>query len=406
MTNTFDNSDALMKSMLALEAYFILDTPPEEGFDDVTLIASQVCNTPVALVSFVTFDRQWFKSTVGFDGCETPLNELVCKFAMHSSGLFVIPDLSQDERTKANPLVTAGPQIRFYAGAPLRDTHGVPIGSLCVIDVKPRPDGLTQQQGDALMALGRQVMTQLEARRVMMAQVQSKDAEHALTTVKLAEEQRIGQLREHFVAVLGHDLRNPLGAVSSGLKLLGRESLSDRGTRIAGMMAQSVTRMTELIDSTLDFARTRMGSGLHVRLDAEAPLQPVLEQAINELKVKWPERDVSTHFDLTQPVACDRARVAQLLSNLLANAFSHGDPAQPIQVEAITSPRRLHAIGGQWRAAHSGGPDRHAVRAVFPGQTEFGKRPGPRALYRFRDCQVTRRQPEGDFERSADALCV
>ncbi|MBG1230928.1 GAF domain-containing protein [Aestuariivirga litoralis] len=172
MANDYFEPDNLLKSMLALEAFDILDTPPEEGYDAVVQQAKEICNTPVALVTFVVPERQWFKAAAGFDGCETTLDKSVCKFAMWSDDIFVITDLSKDERTKMNPLVTSDPSIRFYAGAPLRTTDGVPLGSLCVIDLVPRPEGLTDAQKDALRALAGQVMEQLEARKAMREQVE------------------------------------------------------------------------------------------------------------------------------------------------------------------------------------------------------------------------------------------
>ena len=173
MADDYFEPDDFLKSMLALEAYDILDTPPEEGYDQVVQRAKEICHTPVALVSFVVPDRQWFKAAAGFDGCETPLNESICKFAMWSQDVFVITDLTQDERTKANPLVTGGPLIRFYAGAPLRDTTGVPLGSLCVIDTRPRPEGLNEAQKGALRELAAEVMAQLEARKAAREQAKA-----------------------------------------------------------------------------------------------------------------------------------------------------------------------------------------------------------------------------------------
>lgn len=155
------------KRLAALDGYSILDTPAEQGFDDIVYLAAQICETPVSLVSFVANNRQWFKARIGFEPCETDLSSSVCAHALIEPDLLVIGDLSLDPRTKRNPLVTREPHIRFYAGAPLRAATGEVLGSLCVIDGKPRPQGLTPPQAEGLRSLARQVMSQMELRRAL-----------------------------------------------------------------------------------------------------------------------------------------------------------------------------------------------------------------------------------------------
>lgn len=150
--------------LAALDALAILDTPAEPGFDDVVRLAVRLCAVPVALVSLVGADRQWFKARIGFDASETDLDRSVCKLALTASDLLSIPDLAADPRTAGNPLVTGDPHIRFYAGVPLRLESGFVIGSLCVIDTVPRPQGLNAEQADDLRALARQIVAQLELR--------------------------------------------------------------------------------------------------------------------------------------------------------------------------------------------------------------------------------------------------
>ncbi|GJD94503.1 hypothetical protein OCOJLMKI_1705 [Methylobacterium iners] len=140
------------------------------GFDDVVLLARNICNTSVALVSLIAGNRQWFKARVGFPECETDLNHSVCAHVLSEPDLLVIPDLTKDPRTRANPLVAGGPRIRFYAGAPLRTPEGKVLGSLCVIDGEPRPGGLTHVQAESLRALASQVMAQMELRRALADQ--------------------------------------------------------------------------------------------------------------------------------------------------------------------------------------------------------------------------------------------
>ena len=151
--------------LAALARYDILDTDAEPGFDDIALLACQICEAPTSLVTLIDKDRQWFKARVGFPACQTPLSQSVCAHGLRSDGLFVIPDLTQDPRTRDNALVTGEPHIRFYAGAPLTTPEGEPLGMLCVIDTKPRA-GLTPAQEISLRALARQVMAQLELRRI------------------------------------------------------------------------------------------------------------------------------------------------------------------------------------------------------------------------------------------------
>jgi GAF domain-containing protein len=143
--------------LAALHEYDILDTPAEQSFEDLTLLASRTCDTPVALVSLIDRGRQWFKARVGFPDCETHLSRSVCRFVLTEPDVLVIPNLTLDARTKATPSVTGAPSIRFYAGAPLRTPEGVTVGSLCVIDTKSRPDGLSESQRETLRGLARQV---------------------------------------------------------------------------------------------------------------------------------------------------------------------------------------------------------------------------------------------------------
>ena len=147
----------------ALRQYRILDTEPEQAFDDLTLIASQICGVPIALISLVDEDRQWFKSRVGIEARESARSISFCSHAILQDGIFTIPDASKDERFCNNPFVKSNPGIRFYAGAPITTQEGYALGTLCVIDYVPRK--LSDEQIKALEALERQVSAQLELRR-------------------------------------------------------------------------------------------------------------------------------------------------------------------------------------------------------------------------------------------------
>ena len=149
--------------LAALRRYRILDTEPELAFDDLALLASHICETPIALITLVDADRQWFKARTGIDTSETPRAISFCAHAIRQADLFIVPDTRNDERFRDNPFVTGGPFVRFYAGAPLVTPDGHALGTLCVIDSVPRT--LTTEQREALDALRRQVEAQLELRR-------------------------------------------------------------------------------------------------------------------------------------------------------------------------------------------------------------------------------------------------
>jgi PAS domain S-box-containing protein len=162
--STVLDSDELVR-LEALNSYDILDTPKEKEFDAIVKMAAQACNAPVSLISFVTQGRQWFKAEVGTGLSETPLDSSICSHAIRQKELFVVPDTTKDARTRNNPLVTGDPHVRFYAGALLETPEGLPLGTVCILDYKPRT--LNEQEASSLKALARMVMTQLELRRTL-----------------------------------------------------------------------------------------------------------------------------------------------------------------------------------------------------------------------------------------------
>ena len=184
----------------ALNRYAILDTEPEQTFDDLVVLASYVCKTPMAMLSLVDDHRQWFKSKVGVQIEETPLASSICAHAIQqdTDDLFIIPDTLQDPRFRENPLVVNEPGIRFYAGAPLMDEDGFGLGALCVIDRQPRE--LDAEQKDALKSLRRLALGQMELRRNLLM---LKDALNDRTREEHARELELQRLQDKLVRVLG-----------------------------------------------------------------------------------------------------------------------------------------------------------------------------------------------------------
>jgi len=161
----------------------VLDTPEEQAFEDIVFIASQTCGAPIAMITLLDTDRQWFKARVGLDVTETPIDQSVCRIDIDDGDMLEIVDLSQDDRTKANPLVTGERALRYYAGAPLKLRSGDVVGRLCVIDTEPRPEGLSETQKTLLSALARQAGDHLELRRIARASDRLAELQTALVQI-------------------------------------------------------------------------------------------------------------------------------------------------------------------------------------------------------------------------------
>lgn len=208
----------------------------------------------------------------------------------------------------------------------------------------------------------------VDARAIAERDRDASQALEALSRENLRRERETSEMREQFIAVLGHDLRNPLAAITSGARLLSREPLSPQGVTVITLIRATTLRMSGLIDNVLDFARGRLGGGLMLSRDASEPLAPVLEQVVAELRVGAPDREVTTAIAISRPVDCDRARIAQMVSNLLGNALTYGAHGRPVVLTASTGVGALEIAivnGGQPIPAAS---MEHLFKPFFRGE--------------------------------------
>ena len=235
------------KRLETLKSFSILDTLPELDYDNITTIASEICGTPIALVSLVDDQRQWFKSKVGIDVPETSRDVSFCGHAINSTeNIFIVQDARTDERFHDNPIVKGDTKVIFYAGVPLIAENGLPLGTLCVIDHKPHL--LSQSQISSLQALSNQVMNLLKLRK------NEKYLQQALITL---EEKNLEL--ERFAFIAAHDLKSPLNNISSlttmFLDLYGLQ-VDKEGQEILQMILDSSEKLKTLIEGLLDYSRS------------------------------------------------------------------------------------------------------------------------------------------------------
>ena len=257
-------------------------------------------------------------------GGELEIETTICNEIRGRREPVVIADVAEDSvyRTHRTP-ATYG--FRSYISVPVTLPDGTFFGTLCAIDPKPRSIDNPHTIG----------MFKLFAELIAFHIAAHQRLETAEST--LLSERRSAELREQFIAVLGHDLRNPLASIDAAVQIVGREPLSERGRRVMTLVGRSVERMAGLIDDVLDFARGRLGGGLPIETATDVPLAPILLQVVDELRGIHPDRVVDADLDAVGRVRCDPGRMGQLLSNLLANALTHGGGDGPVLVRGATA---------------------------------------------------------------------
>jgi signal transduction histidine kinase len=292
----------------ALRAYEILDTPADRDFDDIAGLAAQLCGTPIAAISLVDADRQWFKAKVGLDVCQTSRDTSFCARTMYGDDVVQIADARLDADFADNPFVLGEPYIRFYAGAPLVAPGGQPLGTLCVVDRKP--GRLTDLQRKGLLVLARHVMVQLElrqyARRMAAANRRLREAE---------------QLRDEFLARVTHELRTPLTSIHGYLEILDEPDLpAETSARFLTTIRRNCERLVTLVDDMLLAAQLRTQA---VGLDRQyADLSALVCAAAEQNRALAENKGltISAQTAGEVPAHVDVARLAQAVDRLVLNA--------------------------------------------------------------------------------------
>jgi len=299
--------------LAALYSLDILDSAPEQDFDDIVALASNVCATPMSLVSLVDTDRQWFKARIGTDLTETSRDLSFCSHAILGQDLLVVPDATKDPRFADNPLVDVKSGVRFYAGAPLITTDGYALGSLCVVDKEPRKLDVEQMQ--ALRALARQVTAQMEMRRHAVAL--------ANTTARLQELER---RKDDLAGLVGGDLRAPLRLISAYLDGLGHTGYQDAemADLVGRAVAGHIRGFLDLLHHLTSMAEAGFGSeSLHMR---QIDLTRITQRAVEEVRPIAATKQIwilNQAGGPTLPIIADPVRLEQVLTHLLFAAVKY-----------------------------------------------------------------------------------
>ncbi|MFT5278353.1 MAG: signal transduction histidine kinase/CheY-like chemotaxis protein [Glaciecola sp.] len=310
----------------ALYKYAVLDTEDETVFDELTKLASEICDTPIALISLIDPDRQWFKSRVGLDAKETSRDIAFCAHAINQEEVFEVEDTHQDERFKNNPLVTSDPNIRFYAGAPLITPEGHAIGTICAISDKPKK--LNAHQLKAMQILSREVISQLELR------------------LKIFELQKANDRKTEFLSSLSHELRTPLHSIVSLSQLMLKDSDSMMSKDNASYLKHidfSGKRLLELVNSILDICKIEEGSFelceklINVKeffFNIEGVVLSLAKEKLIEVNFKLTSNNISN-------IKIDDSRLSQIILNLVSNSIKFSDAKQSINVDIVLSSNKI-----------------------------------------------------------------
>lgn len=313
----------------ALNEYRILDTMPEAEYNDIVKLASTICQTPIAVISLVDEERQWFKAKEGVDVDETPRDIAFCAHAiLEPEKPFIVPNAKEDPRFENNEMVTGKQQIRFYAGQHLISDSGHPIGMLCVKDTTPRE--LTEEQIEALRILSHQTVQMLELRKSRnIYKLISEELK------KLNQElSRSNKELEQFAYIASHDLQQPLRAIGVFTEKLEEKlegNLEENTERYMQFIKGGVRDMHELIQGLLAYSRVN-NSELELE---ECNTQEILDTVIGNLKDQIEEHDVTINTSKTPIVPHNKILLTQLLQNLIENAIKYrGEDKPEISVQS------------------------------------------------------------------------
>tara|TARA_R110002050_G_scaffold292053_2_gene447030 strand:+ start:586 stop:1788 length:1203 start_codon:yes stop_codon:yes gene_type:complete len=310
-----------------LYKYSLLDTFYEDEYDQITKMASNICGTPISLISLIDKDRQWFKSNIGLGLPETPRDFAFCAHAINSpQETFIIPDSRKDERFFDNPFVLNEPNIVFYAGVPLVTGDNIALGTLCVIDSEPK--NLSAEKQEALEDLASQVVKLFELRR------KTKELERLVNDLNIKN-----QSLEEFARVAAHDIKSPINNILSLSEYINQEEsgLSKEGHELLSMISTSAKDLGQLIDGILRLSRS---SELLNQERSTLDLPDFIASLLNMLCL-------STKTALTldikvEKVFTNKIALEQILINLIANSLKYNNAMQPwLKVSAEEDETRI-----------------------------------------------------------------
>jgi len=317
----------------ALRDYGLMDTPPEAVFDEIAALAGYVFRAPIAGIGLLDDRRQWFKARIGFNFTEASRALGFCAYTILEPDVFVVLDTLEDPRFSTSPYVLGEPGIRFYAGVPLTTREGHALGALCVGDTQPR-EGFAPEQKEALITLGRHLMAQMEVRyssaflaRALREQQMADQARQSRLLEHESELQRLNEMKDRFLALLAHELRNPLASIVNALELLHSPAPEAR------IIESQVAHLSRLIEDLLDLSRVTRGK---VALRA-APLNLVeaVHDAARAAGLAFAKGGQQFILELPETplwVQADPVRLEQIVSNLLANAAKFTGPGKKVRL--------------------------------------------------------------------------